>query len=138
MRTFTLVLVTIVMCAAGCRPAANPPGEKDSIAPDALSAKQLEQQKVALEARDILFQRLSGRLMEVMGSSGPVAAIAVAATGEHRGEVRSRRIDECCKARVVCCQAGDRLAVGLHRAQGRDINRRLRHAPLFKLGIHEG
>jgi hypothetical protein len=36
-----------------------------------------EQQDRMLAAKDALFSRLSGRLMEVMGSGGPVAAITV-------------------------------------------------------------
>ena len=36
-----------------------------------------EQKSKMIAAKDVLFARLSGRLMEVMGSEGPVAAIAV-------------------------------------------------------------
>lgn len=39
-----------------------------------------EQKQAMLAAKDALFQKLSGRLMEAMGSQGPAAAIAVCQT----------------------------------------------------------
>jgi hypothetical protein len=67
----------IIICAVGCRPAASTPDVPPSIQPEAMTAEQRNQREVALLVRDVLFKRLSGKLMDVMGSSGPAAAIGV-------------------------------------------------------------
>jgi len=55
----------------------------------------------------------------------------------NQDQVRPGRIDQDGIARVVGGEAGNRLTVFFHLAQGGDINRGLRHAALFKLGVHE-
>jgi hypothetical protein len=77
MRVFATVFLLPILCAAGCGPAASPPDAAKSITPEDMTPRQQGQRELALKARDALFQQLSGRLMDVMGSSGPVAAIAV-------------------------------------------------------------
>jgi hypothetical protein len=77
MRILSAVLLSLILCAAGCSPPARSPEAGESLAPDAMTPRQQTQRDVALQARDALFQRLSGKLMDVMGSDGPVAAIAV-------------------------------------------------------------
>jgi hypothetical protein len=73
------------LLAAGCHTGSpEPPTE---VAPtgaayrvldaDQLDQQQQRQQQVALAARDELFQRLSGRLTEVLTESGPTSAIQV-------------------------------------------------------------
>ena len=47
---------------------------------DTLSASQQQQKRVALAARDAMFEKLSGRLMSVIESDGPAQAIWVCRT----------------------------------------------------------
>ncbi len=53
---------------------------------------------------------------------------------EHK--VGARRIDQHRETGIVGRQAGDRVAIVFHFAQCRDIDRWLRHAALFELGVH--
>jgi len=74
----TLVLLLFVVPA--CR---QPPQETDAswtvVAAGGMTPEQMIQRDKALAARDAMFASLKGRLMEVMGSEGPVAAISVCA-----------------------------------------------------------
>jgi len=73
-------LMAALLTLAGCsQPVSTPesPGSWKPVAKDELSEKQLDQLDRALSARQALFESLKGRLTEVVGSDGPVAAIEV-------------------------------------------------------------
>ena len=55
-----------------------------------------------------------------------------------QNQVGSGSVYEGSEAGVVGRQAGYGLALLLHLSQARDIDRRIAHAALFKLGIHSG
>lgn len=78
---FVLVLAAVMLAAGtmlvGCRSEPVPTGEP-AASESETSAGPIGQQKAkAMAAKEALFKRLSGRLMEVMASDGPVAAIEV-------------------------------------------------------------
>ena len=52
-------------------------------------------------------------------------------------EVCASRIDEHGKTSVIGGQAGNRLAFTLHLRERRDVDRRLCHAALFELCVHQ-
>jgi hypothetical protein len=68
------------LVASGCRPAAQDgvPGWQ-IITESRMTTEQTVQRERALAARDAMFATLKDRLMEVVGSEGPAAAIAVCA-----------------------------------------------------------
>lgn len=77
-RSWSLVLVVACGWIAGCRPAESP--QVSPAAPKVPASSTpvpQDQQQVAVAARDAMFGRLSAKLMEVLGASGPVAAIEV-------------------------------------------------------------
>lgn len=67
------------MSSTGCSPGSSPNSPvAETTAPIVEGAEPTaEQRERMLAAKDALFQQLSGRLMEVMGTAGPVAAIGV-------------------------------------------------------------
>lgn len=73
-------MIAAAALAAGCLCGCTSETPRDRTDPSASlppRATRREQQRVALAARDALFQRLQTRLAEVMSEDGPVAAIAV-------------------------------------------------------------
>jgi hypothetical protein len=79
--SFALFVLTFIGCGSESSGPAVPSGPVSPIAAvvdaDSMNDVQREQQQIALAARDALFQRLSARLMEVLGESGPSRAIQV-------------------------------------------------------------
>jgi len=76
---------------AGCRPQSpwrGPAAAKETASP---MAAEHDQQQVALAARDAMFGRLLRKLMEVLGESGPVAAIEVCRQQPLRSQPRPGR-----------------------------------------------
>ena len=69
MKKIYLLLVAVSVIAVGCQQG-NSSSQSHTEVPDEVKAQ-------AVAARDALFLKLSGRLMEVVGSSGPAAAIEV-------------------------------------------------------------
>ncbi|KLU07533.1 Cytochrome c family protein [Rhodopirellula islandica] len=74
---------TFLLVNLGCQKSA-PPVTEDVSEQDASAVSIVEgetpseeQKQAMLQAKDALFQKLSGRLMEAMGSQGPAGAIAV-------------------------------------------------------------
>ena len=69
-RSLALMLLVIAITASpGCQ-------KQDSASPSALSRPD-KRKSIAVKAKEALFKQLSGRLMSVMKSEGPVAAITV-------------------------------------------------------------
>ncbi len=68
-------LLTVLVLAAGCGKPSQPGWTR--VAEDQLSEAQRQQRDKALAARDAMFGALKGRLVEVLGSEGPAAAISV-------------------------------------------------------------
>ena len=76
-----LFVLALVGCGSESSVPSVPSGPVSPVAPvvdaDSMNDLQREQQQIALSAREALFQRLSARLMEVLGESGPSRAIQV-------------------------------------------------------------
>lgn len=81
-------LLFFTLAAVGCQGDSSDPDQASTTAQDSeltLSAPSIvadespneQQQQAMLKAKEALFQKLSGRLMEAMGTEGPAAAIAV-------------------------------------------------------------
>jgi hypothetical protein len=71
-------LAVLLPVAPGCRQPAQDAGKAwKVIAEDDMTPAQTAQRDKALAARDAMFTSLKGRLMEVVGSAGPAAAISV-------------------------------------------------------------
>ncbi len=70
-----LVAWCTVACLAGCQGEAPPTSGGTTSGDSAALVRQ--QRELALAAQKDLFERLSGRLMEVMSKEGPAAAIDV-------------------------------------------------------------
>jgi hypothetical protein len=67
-----------LLAFSGCQHSANPDGPVwQEVSEASMTAEQAAQRKKALAARDAMFTKLKGRLMEVAGSEGPAAAIEV-------------------------------------------------------------
>jgi hypothetical protein len=80
MKTLNVMIATVVVLLAvpGCRQPAEETGTAWTVvSQDELGPAQTAQREKALAARDAMFTSLKGRLMEVMGSEGPAAAISV-------------------------------------------------------------
>lgn len=81
--TAAVTLAWACIATSGCRPAAKPTqGQASTSSQVPLQIVEGEvpseaQQQSMLAAKDELFSKLSGRLMEVTATAGPVAAIAV-------------------------------------------------------------
>jgi hypothetical protein len=84
-RIVTIAALTLTIAAAGCRqasaPTANRPSDKDTSESGREIVKGKSpsdlQVQAMLAAKDALFAKLSGRLMEAMVNQGPAAAISV-------------------------------------------------------------
>lgn len=76
--TMNAVALFAVLWAAGCRqPAPDATPVWLTVTETEMTAEQEDQRTKALAARDAMFATLKGRLMEVIESEGPAAAIAV-------------------------------------------------------------
>jgi len=79
-----LVCVAIMACLWGCnsnestQSSTTPMTEQDPLSE--LSIEQQAQKKLAIDAKDKLFESLSGELMKSMGEKGPAKSIAVCKT----------------------------------------------------------
>jgi len=79
----TLVAVAALIVTTGCQesvpPVADEASNSESETPLIVDGEMptSEQKQAMLAAKDALFEKLSGRLMEAMASPGPAAAIAV-------------------------------------------------------------
>ena len=72
------LLALVPLVTAGCRqPAQDTATGWTIVAEDDMTPEQAAQRDRALAARDAMFTSLKGRLMEVVGSEGPAAAISV-------------------------------------------------------------
>jgi len=72
------ILATLLLMVAGCRQSVQETGKAWTIVTeDDMTPKQTAQLEKALAARDAMFTTLKGRLMDVIGSEGPAAAISV-------------------------------------------------------------
>jgi len=68
----------VLLVAPGCRQPAQDAGTAWTIVAEGdMTAEQTAQREKVLAARDAMFTSLKGRLMEVVGSEGPAAAISV-------------------------------------------------------------
>lgn len=75
-----VILTSLLLVAPGCRQSAEESAATwDVIAEGDMGPEQMAQREKALAARDAMFTSLKGRLMEVIGSEGPAAAITVCA-----------------------------------------------------------
>lgn len=71
-------LVSLFLATIGCRqPAQQVDTAWQGVAEDSMTTEQAAQREKALAARDAMFTSLKARLMEVVGSDGPAAAIEV-------------------------------------------------------------
>lgn len=100
-----LLLMVVCGCTVGCRPSEPTSGATPAAtAKTAVStAAQQDQQQVALAARDAMSGRLLDKLTEVLGASGPVAAI----------EVCRQRAPE------IAAETGQKLGVAIGRTSFR-------------------
>lgn len=82
-RITTLAASTLIIAAMGCQkespPTANQMSESSGSSRVIMEGETPtdQQKKTMLAAKDALFAKLSGRLMEAMGTQGPASAIAV-------------------------------------------------------------
>jgi hypothetical protein len=71
-------LAVLFLVAPGCRQPAQDAGKAwKAVTEDDMTPEQMAQRDKALAARDAMFTSLKERLMEVVGSEGPAAAISV-------------------------------------------------------------
>lgn len=74
----TVVVAVLLLVTSGCRQPAQDAASLWQIVSEAkLTKSQMAQREKALAARDAMFASLKSRLMEVVGSEGPAAAITV-------------------------------------------------------------
>jgi len=72
------MLAVLLLVAPGCRQPAQDAGKAWRVVTESdMTPEQTVQRDKALAARDAMFTSLKGRLMEVVGSEGPTAAISV-------------------------------------------------------------
>ena len=82
-KQFTLSVCTIVLCFCGCSSSTSIDARKSPLtkteSPKIVPGQEPDKisQDTILAAKDVLFKKLSERLMEVMSTQGPVAAIDV-------------------------------------------------------------
>lgn len=77
-RVVAIGMALTVLIIGGCQQAAGPNEPAwEVLAQGSMSPKQAAQRDKALAARDAMATRLKGRLMEVIGTEGPAAAIVV-------------------------------------------------------------
>ena len=75
-----IVILASLLVAPGCRQPTEDTGTSWTVLAEGdMRPEQTAQREKALAARDAMFTSLKGRLMEVIGSEGPAAAIAVCA-----------------------------------------------------------
>jgi hypothetical protein len=73
-----IVILVSLLVAPGCRQPAEESGTTWTVIVEGdMRPEQTAQREKALAARDAMFTSLKGRLMEVIGSEGPAAAISV-------------------------------------------------------------
>lgn len=82
-----IIAGTLIITVAGCQESSSPTAKQTTDSPASLPAKEPvivegktpsdAQKQAMLAAKDALFTKLSGRLMEAMTSQGPAAAITV-------------------------------------------------------------
>ena len=76
--TVTVAVAVLLLVTSGCRQTAQDAASVWQIVSEAkLTKSQMAQREKALAARDAMFTSLKSRLMEVVGSEGPAAAITV-------------------------------------------------------------
>jgi hypothetical protein len=76
-----IVILVSLLVVPGCRQPAEESGTTWTvIAEGDMRPEQTAQREKALAARDAMFTSLKGRLMDVIGSEGPAAAISVCST----------------------------------------------------------
>ena len=76
-----VTLASLLLVVPGCRQRAEESGTAWTVIEESdMGPEQTAQRDKALAARDAMFASLKGRLMEVMGSDGPGAAISVCAS----------------------------------------------------------
>lgn len=72
-----LAIIFLFLAVLGCQESQLPTRQSDSDTTLAKEKVEVTPKAKAMAAKEALFQRLSQRLMEVMGAEGPVAAIQV-------------------------------------------------------------
>ena len=78
MNALIVLLVSLMLAVPGCRQPTEETGTAWTVvSQDDMGPQQTAQLERALGARDAMFTSLKGRLMEVIGSEGPGAAISV-------------------------------------------------------------
>ena len=76
--TVTVAVAVLLLVISGCRqPAQDAASVWQNVSEANLTRGQMAQREKALAARDAMFTSLKSRLMEVVGSEGPAAAITV-------------------------------------------------------------
>ena len=77
-RIFAATVFVMLAIVAGCQQSPTSPDDpKDSQGTNTSEKAVQDRKQIAIEVRDELFKRLSGRLMEAMSNGGPAVAIEV-------------------------------------------------------------